>query len=120
MKRSQWLVFELLQTIMCYVAPYLLVHSIFNQPSSLQGNPGAACTCVRAGYSILSAALASGPDIAQHVERIVKCWTRTTKCIVDGTKHFSPAHDIICLEAAVSSVVSFLRFCSEFLLSMSG
>lgn len=83
-------------------------------------NPGAACTCVRAGYSILSAALSSGPTIEQHVERIGKCWTRTSKCIVDGSKQFGVAHDVICLEALLSSIVAFLRFRSEFLLTIPG
>ena len=85
-----------------------------------QSNPGAACTCVRAGYAILSAVVSCKYSAQQHIERIAKCWTRTTKCLVDVAKHFSMAHKVICLEAVLTSIVAFLRFSSDLLLNIPG
>jgi hypothetical protein len=84
-----------------------------------QHNAGAACTCVRAGYSLFAAAVTIGPTLVRRfLQNLIANWEQTGRSILLSTKHFFPAHDLICLEAMLSSLLSFLKFCSCLLISV--
>lgn len=85
----------------------------------MQHNAGAACTCVRAGYSLFAAAVTISPRVTMRfLQKLIDIWEQTGGSILKSTKHFFPAHDLICLEAMLSSLSSFLRFCSCLLISV--
>jgi hypothetical protein len=52
------------------------------------------------------------------LQRSFLMWAATSESIERGTKYFSPPHDLICLEAMMASLLSFLRFGSPLLLSV--
>ena len=52
------------------------------------------------------------------LQRSFLMWEATGESIERGTKYFSPPHDVICLEAMMASILSFLRYCSPLLLSV--
>ena len=82
-------------------------------------NPGGACSCVRAGYSILCGALTVGPaSITGHIALIFGLWQRAGLSVEQGSKNFTADHDLICMDAALSSIVAFLEHCSELLLAV--
>lgn len=80
-------------------------------------DPGAACTCVRAGYGIISGALTVGPiAITPHTGLIFGLWRTVGEGSGAAVKNFTNDQDLICLDSALSSVVAFLTHCSELLL----
>jgi hypothetical protein len=82
-----------------------------------RNNPIGACTCVRAGYGIVCGALTVGPDpISPHISLMFGLWQKAGKTVEEGGKNFTADHDLICLDAALSSIVAFLEHCSELLL----
>jgi hypothetical protein len=92
---------------------------LFFSLMAVQHNAGAACTCVRAGYSLFAAAVTISPSVTiRFLEKLIDIWEQTGGSILKSTKHFFPAHDLICLEAMLSSLLSFLRFCSCLLISV--
>eukprot|EP00986_Skeletonema_menzelii_P004460 scaffold1524_cov140-Skeletonema_menzelii.AAC.1 len=82
-------------------------------------NPTAACTCVRAGYCLLSGALTMGIDaIIPHVSTIFSFWQGSSMAVLPGVSKLSTSHDLMCMEAMLSSVVCFLKFCPTLLLAV--
>lgn len=80
-------------------------------------NPGAACTCVRAGYSIICGALTVGPiAITPYTGLIFGLWRKVGDRSGAAVANFNNDQDLICLDSALSSVVAFLTHCSELLL----
>jgi hypothetical protein len=106
---------DLLATVMSVAE--ILSSSLFNEIMT-GGNPSAACTCVRAGFGIICGALTTGPSpIAKHIALIFGLWQKTSKLSPRG-KTFTADHDLICMDAMLSSIVAFLKYCSELLLSI--
>ena len=68
---------------------------------------------------MLGGVLTTGP--AAVVPLIRETFSGCLQCVnaaKAGGKHLSTRHELSCLDAALSSVVDFLRFCSELLLSV--
>lgn len=106
---------DLLATVLSVAE--ILSLSLFNEFMT-GGSPSAACTCVRAGFGIICGALTTGPGpIAKHIALIFGLWQKTSKLSPRG-KTFTADHDLICIDAMLSSVVAFLKYCSELLLSI--
>lgn len=83
-----------------------------------KGSPSGVCTCVRAGFTMISGVLGTGPNaITKHIERIFAAWQKLSKLPSRGSR-FTPDHEMICVEAMLSSVIAFLKNCSELLLSV--
>jgi len=95
-----------------------LLHCQFDEKLT-SVNPTAACTCVRAGYCLLSGALTMGIDaIIPHVSTIFSCWQGSSMAVLPGVSKLSSSHDLMCVEAMLSSVVCFLKFCPTLLLAV--
>lgn len=96
----------------------VLVSSQFNEVLT-SSNVGAAGTCVRAGFGIISGVLATGPGgVEAHMPLIVDAWQKAGIAAKEGGKSLDLHYDVVCLDAALSSIVTFLKFCSELLLSI--
>lgn len=81
-------------------------------------SPGAMCMCVISGFTILSGVLKSGPTlVAQHMPLLVRAWQKACECATTGT-YLQPRHDLFCMDALLGSVVVFLKYCSELLLTI--
>jgi hypothetical protein len=81
--------------------------------------PAAACVCVRAGYALISGIMTTGPKtVAPHVSLIFGAWNKSQQATKAGGKHLVPRHDLFCTDALLVSVVVFLKYCSELLLSV--
>lgn len=94
----------------------MLVNCHFNDVLA-KVNPGAACTCVRAGYSIVCGALTVGPvAITPYTGLIFGMWRKVGDKSGAAVTNFNNDQDLICLDATLSSVVAFLTHCSELLL----
>jgi hypothetical protein len=95
----------------------ILVSTISNSIMR-DSSPSGTCTCVRAGFSLITGVLTTGPDtISSHIALIFGLWQKI--CQSDHTsKAFSAEHEMLCVEALLTSVVAFLKFCSELLLSI--
>ena len=77
------------------------------------------CTCVRSGYGLICAALSTGPTaVSSHIAGFFRLWQASAKHAEEGTRHFNESHDLSCLDAMLVSFVSFLKNCSELLLSV--
>jgi len=84
-----------------------------------KATPGAVCTCVRSGYGLICAALSTGPQaVSSHIAGFFRLWQNSVKHAEEGMRYFSPSHDLSCLDAMLVSLVSFLKSCSELLLSV--
>lgn len=83
-------------------------------------NSAAACLCVRAGYSIMSGILSTGPSGAtEHVPMIFDAWSKSSKSVKTGElSGMQPRHDLFCIDAVASSIVVFLKYNSKLLLSI--
>jgi hypothetical protein len=82
-------------------------------------NPTAACTCVRAGYCLMSGALTMGIDaIIPHVSAIFSFWQGSIMAVLPGVSKLSSSHDLMIVETMLSSVVCFLKFCPSLLLAI--
>eukprot|EP00980_Cylindrotheca_fusiformis_P023611 scaffold10671_cov131-Cylindrotheca_fusiformis.AAC.9 len=83
-----------------------------------RGNPSGVCTSVRAGFAMIAGVLGTGPNaITKHVERIFTAWQKLSKLPSRGDR-FTSDHEMICVEALLTSVLVFLQNCSELLLSV--
>ncbi|KAL9184425.1 hypothetical protein ACHAXT_002511 [Thalassiosira profunda] len=123
-------------SLLCHEAPHLLggvataiVSKVFDVVGKLlrcqfndafvRANPSVACTCIRSGYCMLSGALSMGTDaIVPHVTAIFGFWQNSVMNLLPGVSKLSTAHDLLWLEAMLSSVVSFLKFCPNLLLAV--
>jgi hypothetical protein len=80
-------------------------------------NPSAVCACVRAGFCLLSGVMSTGPDgVSSQMPVVVNAWQKTIQASKGDGRHFSLHHDLVCVDAVLSSLVAFLQFCSELLL----
>eukprot|EP00977_Amphora_coffeiformis_P001138 scaffold236_cov245-Amphora_coffeaeformis.AAC.5 len=96
----------------------VLVSCQFNDVLT-QAFPAAACMCVRAGYSLISGIMTTGPGgVAPHTPVIFEAWNKCQQAAKKGGKHLAPRHDLFCVDALLVSVVVFLKHCSELLLSI--
>ncbi|KAL3937599.1 MAG: hypothetical protein SGBAC_007324 [Bacillariaceae sp.] len=92
--------------------------SAYDNDVLVNGSPSGVCTCVRAGFAMICGVLATGPDtIAKHIERIFGSWQKFSKLPTKGNR-FTPDHELLCVEAMLSSILVFLRNCSSLLLSV--
>jgi hypothetical protein len=83
-----------------------------------EGSPSSACTCVRAGFQLISGALTTGPDaISNQIAIIFGLWQKVCKS-AKLSDTFTADHELICVEAMLTSIVSFLKFCADLLLSI--
>jgi hypothetical protein len=83
-----------------------------------EGSPSSTCTCVRAGLSLISGALTTGPNaISNQIAFIFGLWQKVCKSTQLSNK-FTADHEMMCVEAMLTSIVVFLKFCSELLLSI--
>jgi hypothetical protein len=95
----------------------ILASTLFNGIMT-KSNPSAACTSVRAGFGIICAALTTGPSaVAKHIALIFGLWQKMKQPSGRDAK-FTASHDLICMDAMLSSIVAFLSHCSELLLSI--
>mmetsp|Transcript_8614 Transcript_8614/g.24768 ORF Transcript_8614/g.24768 Transcript_8614/m.24768 type:complete len:2534 (-) Transcript_8614:705-8306(-) len=95
----------------------ILVSSLFNEIMT-KGNASAACTSVRAGFAIISGCITAGPTaVAPHFSLFLELWQKTSKpAKLDDV--FTASHELICVDAMLASVATFLKYCSELLLSV--
>lgn len=99
-------------------AAEILISCQYNEVMT-QANPGAACTCVRAGYGIICGALTAGSEaVTPHIANMFGLWQKSYKSAGKGGAFFTLDHDLICLDAMISSVVVFLSHCSDLLLAV--
>jgi hypothetical protein len=97
-------------------AAEMLVFSQYNEVLT-SSNSAAVCTCVRAGFEMISGVLTTGPDALEpYLSQIVSTWKKAGKAAIEGGKSMSPVHDLSCVESALTSVTVFLKHCSELLL----
>ena len=95
----------------------VLVSAITNEALK-ESTPSGTCTCVRAGFGIISGALTTGPSaVSDHIAGIFGLWHKVTNASLT-TKKFTYEHEMICVEAMLTSIVAFLKYCSELLLSI--
>ena len=81
-------------------------------------NPSIACTCVRAGYALVCGALTTGSSaVSKHISMVFGLWQKTSK-FVTKSKRFTPGHELLCIDAMLTSIVTFLKYDSELLLSI--
>lgn len=95
----------------------ILVNTIFHSTMS-SSNPGGVCSCVKGGFAIICGSFAAGVDgVTKHVPLIFALWQKLGK---EGQRggSFLDAHELVCIEAMLESVVAFLRYCSELLLTV--
>lgn len=96
----------------------LLVSCQFNDVIK-KANPSVACTCIRAGFSIVTGIMATGPGaVGPHTNKIFEMWQKSYKDAGKGGGNLTIDHDLGCIEAVLSSMVAFLSYCSELLLSV--
>jgi hypothetical protein len=106
---------ELLDDVMSVTE--ILCSTYFNDVLT-RGSPSGVCTCVRAGFAMMCGILATGPGaIVKHIERIFETWEKMSK-LPQREQSFTTDHILICVEAMLSSILSFLINCSELLLSV--
>jgi hypothetical protein len=80
-------------------------------------NPSAVCACLRAGFCLLSGMMSAGPEgVSSQMPLVVGAWRKTIQASKGDGRHFSLHHDLVCVDAVLSSLVTFLQFCSELLL----
>ena len=106
---------ELLDDVMTVAE--ILSSTYFNDILAV-GNPSGVCTCVRAGFAIICGVLSAGPGaVTKHVNRIFDLWKKANRMSSRGNS-FTADHEMICMESMLSSIVAFLKYCSELLLSV--
>ena len=107
---------ELLNTVLSVAE--ILASTLFNDIMT-RANPSAACTSVRAGFAhLICGALTTGPGaITKHIALIFGLWQKANKT-TDRGPNFTSGHELICVDAMLSSIVAFLKHCSELLLSI--
>lgn len=106
---------SLLETVMSISE--ILVSILMNNVMK-DGSPSGTCTCVRAGFGLICGALTGGPDaIAKHIALVFRLWQSVANS-AHVTHKFTSDHEMICIEAMLTSIVAFLKYCSELLLSI--
>jgi len=83
-------------------------------------NPSAICTCIRAGYCLLSGALSMGIDaiVPHHVTTVFYFWQKSVLNLMPGVSKLAPSSDLLWLEMMLASIVSFLKFSPDLLLAV--
>lgn len=67
------------------------------------------CTCTRAGWALVTALLSLGSDwVAAQLPRLFILWRRSLDS-VGRVPSFEPTHEVVCLDAALHSVLAFVR-----------
>jgi len=95
----------------------ILVSSLTNDILK-EGSPSSTCTCVRAGFCLISGALTTGPTaISNQIAFVFGLWQNVCKSTQLSSK-FTADHEMMCVEAMLTSIVAFLKFCAELLLSI--
>ena len=95
----------------------ILVSSLMNEVLK-EGSPSGICTCVRAGFGLVSGALTTGPSaISNQIALVFDLWQKVCKS-AHLSKKFTSGHELMCVEAMLTSIVAFLKYCSELLLSI--
>eukprot|EP00554_Chaetoceros_debilis_P010162 CAMPEP_0194107668 /NCGR_PEP_ID=MMETSP0150-20130528/7501_1 /TAXON_ID=122233 /ORGANISM="Chaetoceros debilis, Strain MM31A-1" /LENGTH=2481 /DNA_ID=CAMNT_0038796151 /DNA_START=23 /DNA_END=7465 /DNA_ORIENTATION=- len=85
----------------------------------VERNPGSLVTCVRSGYNIICGALTIGPKATiPHLKTIFGIWTRSAALIDEEKNRLSPSQSLSVLEPFVTSILIFLQYNSELLLSV--
>ncbi|GKY98505.1 hypothetical protein MPSEU_000807600 [Mayamaea pseudoterrestris] len=94
-----------------------LVAMHFNNQAA-KSNPGALCMCAIAGFTIIAGALTTGPTmIAPHTPFLMQAWQKA--CTSSGEDAgLQPRHDLFCVDAMLASLVAFLKFCPDLLLTI--
>lgn len=106
---------EILETVMSLCE--ILVSTSSNDAIK-ETSPSSVCTCVRAGFCLVSGVLTTGPDAtSNYIASIFGLWQNVCKS-VQSNRRFTADHEMICMEAMLTSIVTFLKFCSELLLSI--
>jgi len=106
---------DILDTIMSVCEK--LISTLTNDVAR-EGSPSSACTCVRAGFHLISGALTIGPDaISNQIAMVFGLWQKVCKS-AKLTANFTADHELMCVEAMLTSIVTFLKFCAELLLSI--
>ena len=106
---------DILDTVMsvCEILISTLTNDIIKE-----GSPSSACTCVRAGFHLISGALTTGPGaISNKIALIFGLWQKVCKS-ASLTDNFTADHELMCVEAMLTSIVTFLKFCADLLLSI--
>lgn len=106
------------QLMIVLEAAEMLLSCQFNDVIT-KANPSVACTCIRAGFGIVTGIMATGPGaVGPHTKKVFELWQKSYKSSGKGGSSFTIDHDISSVEAVLSSVVAFLSYCSELLLSV--
>ena len=99
-------------------AAEVLVSCQFNETLT-QAFPAAACVCVRAGFALISGIMSTGPSgVAPHIPMIFEAWKKCQQAAEKGGKHLASRHDLFCVDSLLVSIVVFLKYCSELLLTI--
>ena len=103
----------------CLSVSEMLVSFQFNEVLS-GANPGAVCLCVRSGFGIIAGVLSTGPSpgVISEMGLVFGAWQKSCMAAKKGGKNFALRHDLFCLDAVIASIVSFLKNCSELLLTL--
>lgn len=72
---------------------------------------GVLCTCVRAGWTVVSALLSLGSSwVRRNLTHLFQFWTRSVKVVgQQSAVGFEPTHELVCLDAALGCMLSFVR-----------
>ncbi|KAL7553470.1 hypothetical protein ACHAWF_016747 [Thalassiosira exigua] len=124
-------------SMLCHEAPHMLggvataiVSKVFDvvakllqcqfNDSLVKSNPSAACTCIRAGYCMLSGVLSMGIEaiVPNHVTTVFTYWQKSALSMLPGVSKLSTTHDLLWVETMLASIVSFLKFSPTLLLAV--
>lgn len=95
-----------------------LVSSQFKS-ALMAANKGVVVSCVRSGFCIVSGILTTGPNVVGSImPTVFDMWQKACKAAKEGNKNWSAKYDIHTLDAVLTSIVSFLKYCSELLLTI--
>ena len=84
-----------------------------------ESSPAVVCTCVRGAFLILSGVLASNVIVSEtRVLFIADAWKKCVDDIQNAPGLEAIRHQIFCLDVMLASVVTFLKFRSELLLTI--
>lgn len=97
-----------------------LTQFVFQNTVAIQrlSNPQDSLPC-RAAYTNISALLSLGPSFSKkHIGKFFSLWQTSVENAKKGREDFEDVHDLICLDAALQSVLSFTRNCPTLLLDI--
>lgn len=78
-----------------------------------ENNPVACCVCIRSGLLLLASTLTIGPDFGLHLENF-----RLWRIVLRMPNHYVLLHRLMCLDPLLLSVLNFLKYCPDLLLSV--